>query len=287
MTTPPELPGAILATDNPQAAASAVAAFENASMTKFPDGPDIVPNFYNLPCGLAFPDGVVIDTVTVRELNGNDEEELARATKSKNYSHFLETLLERGVVKLGDHDPSPKLLKDLTAGDRDFLVIAIRRATYGDTLDYEKLPCLLCGEEADISVHLGDDIKNVKLDPAKTTFEMQLSGGRTARVRIPNGHDQEELGKLPPPPQTTIPEYNSMMIKQCVIEITDLATGRSRSMAVQPGMARELSMRDRKKIVDKLNSCQPGPQYNDVKYTCPSCDQEVTLSVNVGAMFLI
>lgn len=287
MTTPPELPGAVLATDDPAAAASALASFESASMTKFPDGPDIVPNFYELPCGLALPDGTVLNTVVVRELTGADEEELARATKSKNYAHYLNTLLECGVVKLGEDKPSPKLLKDLTAGDRDFLVIAIRRATYGDTLDYEKLPCMLCGEEADINIHLGDDIESVKLDPAKTTFTIGLSNNRSATCRVPNGHDQEELGKLPPPPQTTIPEYNSMLIKQCVIELTDLATGRARSMAVQPGMARELSARDRKKIVDKLNTCQPGPKYNDVKYTCPSCDQEVTLSVNVGALFLL
>jgi len=287
MTTPPELPGAVLATDDPARAASALAAFENASMTKFPDGPDIAPNFYELPCGLALPDGTVLDTAIVRELNGADEEELARATKSKNYSHFLQTLLEKGVTKLGEEKITPKLLKDLSAGDRDFLVIAIRRATYGDTIEYEKLPCILCGEEADISVHLGDDIKVTKLDPAKLTFTVPLSNNRSATCRVPNGHDQEELGKLPPPPTTTIPEYNSMMIKQCVIEITDLATGRARSMAVQPGLARELSMRDRKKIVDKLNNCQPGPQYNDVRYTCPSCDQEVTLSVNVGAMFLV
>lgn len=285
--TVPELPGSTLAVEDPARAAAQVAAFENASLTKFPDAPDIVDNFYELPMGLALPDGEVIASATVRELNGEDEEELARATKSKNYGHFLDVLLERGVAKLGDAKPTGKQLRDLTAGDRDFLVIAIRRATYGDTIDYAEVPCTNCGEPNDISVNLGEDIENVKIDPTKATFQVLLSNNRSALCRIPNGHDQEELGKLPPFPQTTTPEYNSVLIKQCVVEVTDLTTGRSQSMAAFPALSRKLSMKDRKKIVDKLNNSQPGPQYNDVKYTCPSCEQEVTISVNVGALFLL
>ena len=95
--------------------------------------PEIPPNdLVDLPGGIIRAD--VIRTAVVRELTGKDEEALARASQSLNPFHFVNTLLECGVVRFGQEDESEtrQLLKEALIGDRDALILGIRRATYGD-----------------------------------------------------------------------------------------------------------------------------------------------------------
>lgn len=284
MTTPPELHGATLAADNPAAANAAVASFEASAQTPFPVAPEIVPDRVTLPMGFVAGDKIVRD-VTLRELNGHHEEALARASKSRNYYHYLTTLLESGVKQIGDlsEADTKKRLKSLCAGDRDFLVIAIRRVTYGDTVEIGRFPCPACEEELDIKVNLDSDIENIEKSAEDALFEVKLRNSKTARCRLPNGYDQEELGALKSP---TVAESNTVLIKNCVSEIVDDKTGRAQSMMAFPSLARELGMQDRAAIIKEIMK-QPGPQYNDVKYTCPGCETEGTLVVDVGALFLV
>lgn len=285
MTTPDIPDGAFLATDDPARAQGAVADFEEAARTKVPANPEIVSTFVELPCGLEVQDQT-ITTAVLRELNGWHEEELARAARSQNYYHYLSTLLECGVKQLGDETDAgkiKKLLKLLCAGDRDHLMIQIRRVTYGDDIDYKDLPCIFCAELLDITINLTDDIDVVKRSPAEMSFEVELSGNRTARARLANGADQDEIGKIK---NATPAETNTVLVKNCVIEIKDNTTGRSKSMLAYPAMAREISMNDRRLLVKKIID-QPGPQYNKIKYTCPNCEREGTLALDVNALFLV
>src|SRR5580698_8724844 len=92
----------------------------------------------HLPGGLV-RGAQVIRAAEVRELTGEHEEALARAARAQPGSvvHFLNTLLECGVVRFGSEDPSQTqaFLRDTLVGDRDQLLIGIRRATYGDDIE--------------------------------------------------------------------------------------------------------------------------------------------------------
>jgi hypothetical protein len=42
---------------------------------------------------------------------------------------------------------------------------------------------------------------------------------------------------------------------------------------------------DRKRILDAIENKQPGPQYNEVKFTHDSCGKEVPLFISAGDLF--
>src|SRR3954468_25079938 len=74
-----------------------------------------------LPGGLETDDGIVRDAV-VRELNGEDEEALAKA--SGHTLRYVQALL-RGVETIGGEPVDNKVLRRLLIGDREELILAI------------------------------------------------------------------------------------------------------------------------------------------------------------------
>src|SRR6185437_7822650 len=131
--------------------------------------------------------GMVVRNVVVRELTGEDEEALARAVRGGNFFHYIDTLLERGTVAIGNHREQAdvrKQLKSLLVGDRDAVVLGIRRATYGDDIEIKDWICPSCGEESNISMTVEDIPVGEMDDPVtENTFTVKLRRGRSARVR--------------------------------------------------------------------------------------------------------
>src|SRR5579862_3101343 len=154
-----------------------------APEVKFPEG-DIV----TLPGGLAKKDGV-IKTVEVRELTGEDEESLAKASQSANPFTFLDRLLRCGVTRIGD-TKDEKLLGQMLIGDREAIILGIRRATYGDEIKVSEWECPNCNNKAELVFSI-DDIPSAKLDdPSDAEFTVPMRKGGSAKVRLATGEDQ-------------------------------------------------------------------------------------------------
>src|ERR1700691_2436099 len=73
--------------DNPEKANAEIAALLEGSKSELPTISFPADDLVNLPGGL-IKDGKIIRTALVRELNGSDEEALARASQSGNPFHF-------------------------------------------------------------------------------------------------------------------------------------------------------------------------------------------------------
>lgn len=247
-----------------------------------PEAPDAPDDIVRLPGGLV-RGGNVIRTAQVRELNGSDEEALSRAFQSGSGYRFIDTLIERGTVKVGDITADRDLVKSMLIGDRDALALGIRIVTYGDVMDIERWMCPSCGKMSDIKFSLKDDIETVTLkDPAEeTVFEVKLRKGAKARVRLPNGADQDALFA---DEDWTPAQRNTVLISRCVLTYTD-PTGQQFNMAAFPSMALSLSIPDRQKIISEISKRQPGPRYNEVKFTHDECGNEVTLALGVRDLF--
>ena len=86
--------------------------------------------FVELPCGYITPAGEILKSAEVRELTGRDEEAIA---KIDSLGKALNVMLSRGVVKVGNLEATEEVLDNLLAGDRDMLLLAIYRATFGDS----------------------------------------------------------------------------------------------------------------------------------------------------------
>lgn len=230
----------------------------------------------DLPAGWISPTGLLIKTAQVRELNGFDEERLARIDMQKNVATYVTELLLLGVERLGDDKPSKEVLQSLLIGDRDALVLGIRRATYGDDVEF-KLNCSVCGNESAVTIELDKDIPVVELDdPLTRMFTVVLKNGE-AKVQLITGLAQErfseDMGKK------TQAETNTIMLSRSVVEIN--------GMQVRNGEdpVRALSSGDRAKILDFLGEHQPGPQMNEIPVNCATCNEEYPILIGLPSLF--
>lgn len=244
-----------------------------------------------LPAGGAFtlPGGYVSGSdfasvrydADVRELTGADEEAITKARNS-GIGKFISTLLLRGTVSVGDENSSPALMGNLLLGDRDMLLLEIRRATYGDEVVWDQFSCPYCGEDFRLSITL-DEIPIRRMDdPSKRIYEVELRKGRKAFVRLPVGADQEAL--LAIAEKTNASEQNSLLLSRCLISVVE-ADGTENAVTGNAEFARSLGIVDRKAILDSLEENQPGPQYNDIKFMHESCGKEVPLFISAGDLF--
>jgi hypothetical protein len=237
-----------------------------------------------LPGGLVRGERVIRSGI-VRELTGKDEESLARASQSLNPFHFFDRLLSCGVVKLGDEATTntEKILKDLLIGDREALILGIRKATYGDEIEIEKWTCAYCAHEASLSMQIGDIPVETMNDPATdTVFEVPMRKGGYAEVRLATGADQLAIFEKP---ELTQAQRESLFLSKCINFIKD---SRGLEMTVQgfPSLVLDLSVPDRHAILKELGARQPGPKYDQIEYACESCGEKGTVNVGIGDLFL-
>lgn len=237
-----------------------------------------------LPGGLVIKDQL-IKTVQVKELTGADEESLAKASQSMNPYIFLDRLLKCGVVKIGSEPSSnlEKLLSQMLVGDREALILGIRRATYGDQIEINDWICPSCGTKEELTMEI-DDIPVVKMsDPLnEISFKVNLRKGGFANVSLATGSDQIATFEKS---ELTQAQRETVLLSKCVTSITDTA-GREHSVAGFPSLVRNMSVPDRHAILKELNDRQPGPKYNQINYKCGSCDEDVMLTVTIGNLFL-
>lgn len=217
----------------------------------------------------------------VRELTGADEENITKA-RNGGIGKFIATLLASGTVSVGGEKAGPALLNNLLLGDRDMLLMEIRRATYGDEIVWEQYSCPWCSQEFRLSITL-DEIPIQRLDdPEQRVFEVELRRGRKAFARLPIGADQEAI--LAVVDRATESEQNTLLISRCLISVIE-ADGSETAVTGNPDFARSLGIVDRQRILDTIEEKQPGPQYNKVKFTHDSCGKEVPLFIGSGDLF--
>lgn len=248
---------------------------EKPPTPRMPDPPD---TSLRLPGGLWWDEEFVRDA-EVRELNGADEEAIAKAVRREKgaVAAMIRTLLTRAVVAVGSHEPPPPALLDaLLVGDRDALLLAIRRATYGNELELQ-LTCPNCDAVMDAVFDLVDDIpvKELPDSDAPRVFDVELQQGRKARVVLPCGADQE--GALSEGTRTA-PEINTQMLSSCVLDIDGQKFDGVES-------ARMLGIRDRRAILKVLGDNQPGPRYEEVTQVCLKCEYEFPLGIDLPTLF--
>jgi hypothetical protein len=271
------------AAENPAllAAANALTNEEQPPALQDPlDGPVTLPvGFRRVKAG----DGFGFEEVRkawVRELNGEDEERIAKAKMRDDASAFVTAVLEAGVEKLGESRPTKDDLNLLVLGDRDFLLMEIARVTYGDEIEYANFGCPGCGEEFDVSLSLSEDVPVKRLEKVTDSyFEVPLKKDRIASVNLPTQEISLELAKAQTPA-----EANTILIMHSVEEIR--GPGGNVRISGDKDAARKLGITDRQTLVQEMSERMPGPQYNEVRFKHePGCGTEVRLEVTLADLF--
>lgn len=240
---------------------------------------DEVPDtFVLLPAGIVVEDKVVHEA-EVQELTGEHEEKLAKAKASGNPAKYVNTLLQCGVVSIGDQKVTPKLLGSLIQGDLDMLLLGIRRATFGDDFEVIGVPCPHCQELNDLTLNLKDIPVKTLDNPEERDFLVDLRKGRKARIQFPTGNVQDELFRG----DYSLAEMNSITLAYSVISLIE-ADG-TENISTGLATVKKMNVADRNTLQTYIYENQPGPRYDQVKAACHACEGEVLVPLSVGILF--
>lgn len=210
----------------------------------------------------------------VRELTGADEEAVA---KSGSSGKALNVLLARGLVKLGDKEATADDLDMLLSGDRDAILLGIRRVTFGQTSTL-RVKCFSCQDEHETTIDLVEDVPVVKLkDPVgDRVWVMDTKQGQVT-VALPNGITQKRLMENY---DKTSAEINTLLLSGCIVSING-------EQSVGAGTALSLGMADRTRVIDEIIKRNPGPRLGEVKKACKACGEDISLPLSLLDLFRI
>lgn len=226
-----------------------------------------------LPGGCEHPEIGEIREAEVRGLTGRDEEAMAKAN---SVTDLREKILTCGVITLGGAQATTELLRWLSIGDRDYLLLQIRLATYGREVEFA-VTCPQCSHNADIVCDLVDEVRIRETDFGMDRV-VELPSGAKARLRLPSGEEEVTSAKIIDK-GGTVAEANTSLIADCVYEVDGGGLWLGRESALNMGVA------DRRAVIEAARDNQPGPDYSGIQHTCSACGYESALVVGLGDMF--
>ncbi len=245
------------------------------------------------------PSGVVLQSSTqvvrhfrwaaIRELNGYDEEALA-AQDIDDIDAYITAILRRGVVGLGPIEPGdarmllveedPGILWDLLVGDREFLVLEIRRATFGDDLPLtvsDNRP--ECGKTFEMVVELSTDIKVHQAPEEAGLFHLYSyqRGNKSHQIayRLPTGSDRHALQAEK---TQNAAELNTILLSRLINDIDS-------QQPVSLDDVRKLSVGVRRGLLLEIANKAPGPRFDQIMAPCPHCKKELGVSLTLANLF--
>jgi hypothetical protein len=220
--------------------------------------------------GLLDPDKGFISTAEIRELTGLDEEIISKITDP---GKALLTILERATVKIGDEPASKEMLDALYAGDRELLLLAIRKATFGSDVKLGPGECPSCNLEQVFEIDLSKDVPLKKLD-GEHNFTLNCKVGEVV-VALPTGTTQKAIVTST---NKTSAELDTILLKNCIESINGMPV-------IGMDDVRKLSLKDRRDILQEITNRNPGPQLSQIKIPCQSCGTEVPLPLTLAELF--
>jgi hypothetical protein len=236
--------------------------------TVAPSNSDVI-----LPGGFIAKDGSLIKYAEVRELTGIDEEAVSKAgTPGK----ALAAMLQRGVVSIGTNAVDKSDLDQLLSGDRDALLIGIRRVTFGDEIEFG-VTCPHCRSDLEIVVNLIDDVPTKTLDDPinDRTFTYVSKKNGAIVVGLPTGAIQKKLIENN---DKNGSELNTILLAGCIKSVNG-------EPAIGATTALNLGMADREAIINELLARTPGPRLGEVKTTCEACGEDVATPLSLADLF--
>lgn len=264
------------ATDNPELANDiisqvlaepAIDEAEQQSSVEVLTPPDLL---LSLPGGYISPSGELSTEAEIRELVGRDEEAIS---KVKTVGAAMTTILKRGIVRVGEAPADDTVLDNMLAGDRDFALLRIFAATFGNTITSEQI--CACGSQVTVTVDVTEDVEVHRLsDPTDRRFVVELQRGQ-ALVELPTGHTQKALFAAG---DKTFSELSTLLLANTVTEINGMPV-------LGPQQVLDLPVRDRRKIADEIAKRNPGPRLADVKKPCPDCGETLEVPVSLASLF--
>lgn len=211
-----------------------------------------------LPGGLILDDGRLLDCAELRPLTGTDEEWLATHIGTPS-ALAVSWLLNDCLARIGDKPASPELVERLLVGDRDYLMLQLRRLAFGERFQ-AVIVCPACAKKMDVDF-LVDEVPVTRCPQRTAVYALELSG-RMVRFRLPTGADQEAVLGL------EIEQAAEALLARCLVD-----TG-----------GRALSPDEKTSVVEAMEHNAPQVDL-ELELTCPECGHEFTSPFDTTLFF--
>lgn len=235
-----------------------------------------------LPCGYLTKDGTIIREAEIVAMTGLTRKSIAREDIRSNSAKVTDVILLQCLKRIGSVALiNNKIINELILGDRDFLLLEIRRLSLGDKIT-ANTECGGCKKKLDV-VFSVNDIPVTGLKDG--SFEIR-DGVRVFRIqnevphvdavlRFPRGEDQQVY--LPTISKNPI-EANFKLYAACMVE-WDGKPGPFR-----PDFFERLPVNVLDVLDGGFSENQPGPDLRQ-NVSCPECAADIELTFE-GSDFL-
>lgn len=179
------------------------------------------------PVAITIPSGYSTDgrhwrEAHVRPLTGEDQIFLTEGCEGLLPAQWVTEVLTRCVTRLEPNEPVTRgAIRSLTVGDREALLLHLRRLTLG-----RRLRCLFtcpapeCKEKLEVDIDTADLLLPPYGEAAQEhefTIRQEGGGSIVVRFRLPTGADQEAAAMVA---STDVAGAAELLIRRCVRSIT-------------------------------------------------------------------
>ena len=213
-----------------------------------------------MPGGLVLDDGRRLGRAELRPLTGREEEWLTQHAATPS-AHLVTKLLAACFVRLEDVPVNSEMIGKLLVGDRDYLILQLRRMTLGDRLA-AVFSCPACKHAMDVEF-LAQDILIEPRPQNEAVYTLNMDGAqRAVNYRLPNGADQEAVAELSPA------EAVEALLARCVIHDHGIP----------------LSDEERAAVIAEMDRLAPQIDL-ELDLNCPECGHSFTTPFDCTSFF--
>ncbi|SRR5579883_1589503 len=217
-----------------------------------------------LPGGLMLEDGAPLRDVLLRPLSGSEEDWLAHHPRTPS-APAVTRLLGSCLARSDGTPLGQDLARRLLVGDRDYLMLQLRRLTLGERVS-AALACPACSARMDVDFNAGDVPVEWRPQQEATytmTIGREATARRQVRYRLPTGADQEAVLRL------NGPEAVDMLFSRCLLDDGGVA----------------LTPDERTTVIDVMEELAPRLDL-ELDVTCPECGHSFEVPFDTTAFFL-
>lgn len=226
--------------------------------------------------------GVLHTEFEYREMNGTDEEAIAKPKIKSSGSLITRTLLERCIVRIGSIEKSEvkpsewtDIIQNLAIGDQDFAMLQIRELSLGDELPVSH-KCPHCKTKINSEFTIDElpvipynGVEEVEFELPRGCKDKEGKLHTTGILRHPVGLDREVLDKM----VTQNPSVaNTLLLVRCIKSLGTLP--------ITNDLLRNLSMKDRNYLFKLLREMSFGYDIDNFEIECPNCGEDLSISFN-------
>lgn len=238
---------------------------------------------FELIQGYRDADGVVHKEFEVREMNGSDEEAIAKKEIKSNGAKILRTLIARCCTRIGTYVKEDMkeskwidIIQSLSVGDQDYIILKIREASLGEEIEgkYEcpdpdcKTPIEMTVNTNELEIVPFDGLFEIPFELPKGFVDKDGKVLKKGKLRHPNGLDREVLDNIA---KQNVGRANTLMLSRCITELEGIK--------VYDDLVRSLSLKDRQYLMKLFEEHKFGVKL-EVEIECPICYNTFKASLN-------